>query len=130
MGAKWETISPRLKDCILNSMLSQGEVGDLCLACSVYALGLMGATWEGLPEQLKAQMTASSEKLVLQDQMYSNVIYGLSLLGVNWDSLDPMFKNSLLRADDSTFSQNVPQHISNTIWVIRHSIFYVLNNKL
>ena len=39
MGAKWEELPRALKDCITNSMLNLGEMGELCLGCSIYALG-------------------------------------------------------------------------------------------
>ena len=39
MGAKWETLPRAVKNCIINSMLNLGEMGELCLGCSTYALG-------------------------------------------------------------------------------------------
>ena len=79
----------------------------------------MGAEWEFLPDEIRNKMITASTKLVLRDQIFSNIIYGLSLMNVRWANLNAVFRQSLLHAMSlsSTFESKVAQHVSNTIWV-------------
>jgi hypothetical protein len=78
----------------------------------------MGAQWSELPDDVKAILVATSSKVTLKDQTFSNMIYGLSLLGVEWQFLEEELRDNLLQAldDDDTFTGNVPQHVANSIW--------------
>jgi hypothetical protein len=107
-----------MKRTMFVSIASLTSVGTLCLACSIYSLGLLGATWDDLPNRIKDCFMQSAKLRHMQDQTISNVIYGLGLLKVNWDELDKEFRDVLLEnlGRIEAFQGNVPQHISNTLW--------------
>ena len=93
-------------------------LGTLCLACTVYSLGLYGVIWEDLPPILGDNIGRTALATPLADQTISNTIYGLGLMQANWDTLNPLLKEALLdnlgRKD--VFKDDFPMHLSNVFW--------------
>ena len=66
MNAGWLTIGDEVRRTILISIASLTSVGALCLACTIYSLGLMGATWEELPEKIRESFMQSAMQRRMQ----------------------------------------------------------------
>jgi hypothetical protein len=118
MSAKWDDISDSMRRSMLVSIASLLSVGSLCLACSVYSLGMLGATWDRLPNKIRESFQESANARRMQDQTISNVVYGLSLLKTSWATIEDEFREVLLDnlAQSDAFKGDVSQHISNTLW--------------
>ena len=112
MQANWETnISSTLKKYILTSILNLLRSGSLCLACTIYSLGLMQADWETLPQVFKDIFERSAHENRLRDQEISNTLYGLCLMQASWVSIGEDLRTSLLRdlSHEQAFAEDVPQ---------------------
>jgi hypothetical protein len=118
-GSGSARLMPELRKSMLVCIASLAEIGALCLACTVYSLGMLGATWERLPARIRYALMLAAKSCSLRDQTISNVIYGLSLLKVQWASLDTEFRDILLDSmsqKDAYAKDTSSQHIANTIW--------------
>lgn len=112
MQANWGTNVPSaLKKYILTSILNLLRSGSLCLACTIYSLGLMQANWETLPQIYKDIFERAAHENSLRDQELSNTIYGLCLMQASWVSIGEGLRTSLLRdlSDEECFAEDVPQ---------------------
>jgi hypothetical protein len=112
MQANWESnVSSTLKKYILTSIVNLLRSGSLCLACTIYSLGLMQANWETLPQVFKDIFERAAHESRLRDQEISNTIYGLCLMQASWVSIGEDFRNSLLRdlSHEKAFAEDVPQ---------------------
>eukprot|EP01041_Mallomonas_annulata_P011850 gene11850-24840_t len=118
MGLQWNTAPEYLTKTIISAIIQKADLEELCLACSVYSLGQMGASWDSLPNEIRYVFTKSSKDGVLFDQTMSNLVYGLSTLNAQWATIEPEFRDTIVRnlANPMVFSQDVPQHISNTLY--------------
>lgn len=118
MNASWEHLPENLRTALLDSAVALSELGSLCLACTIYSLGLLGARWETLPPQIAAHIVRTADGKPLCDQTLSNTLYGLSLMGADWEVVDPVLRGVLLRdlGRPTVLSADLPQHISNILW--------------
>jgi hypothetical protein len=111
MGAVWTDLPAQQRTVVFVAIASVAQVGELCLACSLYSLGLMGATWETIPGRIRHIFMRAAAREELKDQTISNVVYGLSLLKASWAGLEEDFRAviaSNLGAPDA-FGHDVPQ---------------------
>jgi len=121
MQANWESnVSSTLKKYILTSVANLLRSGSLCLACTIYSLGLMEANWEILPQVFKDIFERAAHESRLRDQEISNTIYGLCLMQASWVSIGEDFRNSLLRdlSHEKAFSEDVPQVETITFFIL------------
>jgi hypothetical protein len=124
MEGKWDRFPRELQDamkgCLQRTCEGNGMSDAQGLACTVYSLGLLGATWEALPPSLCQYIVRTSEHDPLVDQTLSNTLYGLGLMGISWDKLDSKLKTTLMSYLDSSnaFLEDVPQHVSNSCWAL------------
>lgn len=117
MQAKWEDIPQEIRFCLLEMTAQLAEMGSLCLACTVYSLGILEAKWADFPKRyvllcikstltlphyharvyvsnylcvcsIKALLVSSAGERPLEDQTMANVVYGFSLLGLSWGGMD------------------------------------------
>ena len=111
MSARWDELSDAMRRSMLVSIASLASVGALCLACTIYSLGMLGATWDRLPHKIRESFMVSSTQRRMQDQTISNVIYGLSLLKSSWATLEPEFRDVLLKnlAEKDAFIADISQ---------------------
>ena len=111
MNARWPDLSEELRQVILGCVDNLAEMGVLCLACSMYSLGVLGAQWSRLPHKTRALLLNASTKTRLVDQSIANIVYGLSLLDAKWDKLEPQWKSCILGAlvEPDVFDEDVPQ---------------------
>lgn len=111
MSGKWDDLTDGMRRSMLVSIASLASVGALCLACTIYSLGMLGASWDRLPNKIRESIMNAANKRNMQDQTISNVIYGLSLLKASWATLEPEFREVLalhLAAEDA-FSADISQ---------------------
>lgn len=120
MNAQWSHLPEGLRTVLLSSAVALSELGSLCLACTIYSLGLLGARWEALPPQIGAHIVRTAQSRPLSDQTLSNTLYGLSLMGADWELVDPALRSAILSdlARPSVLSADHPQHIANTLWAL------------
>lgn len=118
MDADWNMLPEALRYTMLNCIHNLAKMGNLCLACSVYSLGILGAHWKGLPTGIRNLLLQSALSSRLSDQTIANVVYGLSLLEANWDKLDKGWNQLIIHSlsQKDCFTDIVPQHIANTLW--------------
>ena len=111
MSTRWDELSDGMRRSMLVSIASLSSVGALCLACSIYSLGMLGATWDRLPHKIRESFMLSATQRRMQDQTISNVIYGLSLLKASWATLEPEFRDVLLKnlAEKDAFIADISQ---------------------
>jgi len=90
------------------------------VACSTYSMGLLGAVWDELPSAFGHQITKATILKPLNDQQFSNTLYGLSLMQAKWVAFHPTMREALVNnlANTSVFQEDVPQHVSNSIWAL------------
>jgi len=83
-------------------------------------LGCLGALWDDLPRAFSQHITKAASIRPLTDQQFSNTLYGLSLMQAKWVNFHPSLRNVLLNnlAEKNVFSENIPQHVSNSIWAL------------
>ena len=118
MTAEWPMLSSELRDTILESILVKQRLGRLCLACTVYSLGQMGAVWGELPDAIRSIVVASIESECLTEQTLANFIYGLNSMKAQWSVMEPRLTDSViahLKRPDA-FRLPIAQHVSNTVW--------------
>lgn len=118
MNASWDHLPENLRTALLDSTTALSNLGSLCLACTIYSLGLLGARWETLPPQISAHIVRTAESKPLSDQTLSNTLYGLSLMGADWELVEPSLRKALLRdlARPTALNADHSQHISNILW--------------
>ena len=124
MGANWVAMPEVLRRSMLVSIANLDKVDNVCLACTIYTLGLLGARWEQLPLRLREILCRTAERTDLRDQVLSNILYGLALMEVSWLDLEEGLRSKLLAtfqdkvAEDifSSSSRDFPQHLSNSLW--------------
>jgi hypothetical protein len=111
MSARWDDLSDVMRRSMLVSIASLASVGALCLACTIYSLGMLGATWDRLPYKIRECFMNAANQRNMQDQTISNVVYGLSLLKASWATLEPEFRDVLLLnlAQEDAFLADVSQ---------------------
>ena len=111
MSAKWDYLSDNMRKNMLISIASLASVGALCLACSIYSLGTLGASWDRLPTRIRELFMITAGQRMMTDQTISNVIYGLSLLKAPWAALEPEFRDVLINslAQKDAFSADISQ---------------------
>jgi hypothetical protein len=120
-NARWSELSPELRHALIELTGQLAAMGSLCLACTAYSFGVLGAQWSDLPERIQELLISSAAEVSLQDQTISNVVYGMSLLGVQWSEMDPRLRSTLMTSlrDPNVFSSTLPacgQHVCNTLW--------------
>lgn len=118
MEAKWDDLPAPLQDAALACIARLGTMNCVCLGCTVYSLGMLGAQWSSLPTEVASHIVRTAQSRPLADQTLSNTLYGLSLMGAEWDTLQAELRNTLLEslASPSAFAGDNPQHVSNTLW--------------
>lgn len=116
MSARWDDLSDAMRRSMLVSIASLASVGALCLACTIYSLGMLGATWDRLPYKIRECFMNAANQRNMQDQTISNVVYGLSLLKASWATLEPEFRDVLLLnlAQEDAFLADVSQVTSSS----------------
>lgn len=120
MSTNWDELSDAMRRSMLVSIASLSSVGALCLACTIYSLGMLGATWDRLPLRIRESMMISAGQRHMQDQTISNVIYGLSMLKASWATLEPEFREVLLKnlAAEDAFLADISQVWHTSIFCI------------
>jgi hypothetical protein len=127
MSARWDDLSDVMRRSMLVSIASLASVGALCLACTIYSLGMLGATWDRLPYKIRECFMNAANQRNMQDQTISNVVYGLSLLKASWATLEPEFRDVLLLnlAQEDAFLADVSQ----VLFLFFHVHFELLNDS-
>ena len=128
MSTNWDELSDAMRRSMLVSIASLSSVGALCLACTIYSLGMLGATWDRLPLRIRESMMTSAGQRHMQDQTISNVIYGLSMLKASWATLEPEFREVLLKnlAAEDAFLADISQVLSHKEIHVLCFMFYVV----
>ena len=142
MRVKWNTLPLPMKKCLLvtigslrinndetnitstsdshsaSASASASGSGQLCLACTIYSLGMMEVDWQSLPARIKYLLIEASTHIQLRDQTLSNVIYGLSLMGVRWGFMETSLREAIQHnlEKNNAFGHDTPQHVSNSLW--------------
>lgn len=118
MDCKWENMDVTLQNSVIACLTNLNEVGTLCLACSVFALGQFAAPWDELPDSLRQLLCESAEKVALRDQILSNVVHGLSCMKASWSKIGGKMRKVLVQslASKNVFGVEISQHVANTIW--------------
>jgi hypothetical protein len=127
MSARWDDLSDVMRRSMLVSIASLASVGALCLACTIYSLGMLGATWDRLPYKIRECFMNAANQRNMQDQTISNVVYGLSLLKASWATLEPEFRDVLLLnlAQEDAFLADVSQ----VLFLFIHVYFELFNDS-
>lgn len=117
---RWDELSPHVRESLGRRIVGLGAMSHVCLACTVYSLGMLGAPLTSLPQDVPDLIAQAARALPLTDQTLSNTLYGLSLMGAEWDTLPAELRDRLLTdlASPSAFLVDTPQHVSNSIWAL------------
>ena len=117
MNAEWDIIPLSLQRAFIVSISALDKINNLCLACTVYSLGLLKAKWSSLPMKLKETLVKAACSTSLKEQTLSNVFYGFGLLEVDWNSIDEKYQRILLNNlnNPSALAEKKSQHVANTI---------------
>jgi len=120
MEARWDTMSDKLQTAVLDGATNLSSIGCLCLACTIYSLGLLGAKWSELPPDISRHIILTAQSRPLTDQTLSNTMYGLSLMQAEWDTIDSELKEVLLEnlARPHSLGADIPQHVANILWAL------------
>ena len=59
-------------------------MGALCLACTVYSLGILNTSWDALPAGIRGVLLDAAKNNNLSDQTMANVVSSLSLSLCVW----------------------------------------------
>lgn len=117
INAEWDIIPSTLQRAFIVSISALDKINNLCLACTVYSLGLFKAKWSNLPMKLKNMLIKAACSISLKEQTLSNVFYGFGLLEVDWNSIDEKSQRILLNNlnNPSALAEKKSQHVANTI---------------
>ena len=128
MNCEWDSLQSDLKTCIMlcvglpDEQVKNRASRSLCLACSIYSLGLLGAEWSQLPSQIRYRLAsfAIKEGTSMKDQTLSNIIYGFGLMQAQWATLEKELRDVILLTleQPDSFARDISQHISNTLWAL------------
>ncbi len=117
INAEWDIIPSSLQRAFIVSIAALDKINNLCLACTVYSLGLLKAKWNNLPMKLKDTLVKAACSISLKEQTLSNVFYGFGLLEVDWNSIEEKHQRILLNNlnNPSALAERKSQHVANTI---------------
>eukprot|EP01038_Epipyxis_sp_PR26KG_P013231 gene13231-17731_t len=117
MNATYNEISPDLVKTILICVTNQQEIARLCLACTVYSLGVLGFNWNDLPYHVRNMISKSCCSQPLREQIIANIIYGLCQLEAKWFDFDHEMRTALIEniENKESFLLGIPQHTANVI---------------
>jgi hypothetical protein len=118
MEARWDDLPSAVHRAVFSCITRLVSMNSVCLGCTVYSLGMLGARWESLPPEIAQHIVRTARARPLADQTLSNALYGMSLMGAEWDSMDAALRETLLSnlAHPEAFRADNPQHMSNSLW--------------
>jgi hypothetical protein len=118
MEARWGDLPKTLQRAVFACITRLVSMNSVCLGCTIYSLGMLGARWESLPPEIAQHIVRTARARPLVDQTLSNALYGMSLMGAEWDTMDAALRETLLSnlAHPEAFRGDNPQHMSNSLW--------------